>query len=505
MPRAGEWCADALAKAGLLATTSGAADSAAKADWRSLAGRDVTIWPDNDEAGQRYAEAVADALLALGCTVRVIEVEKLGLPEKGDAVDWLKANPAAVAADIAALPCVQAWQRDNAGSEIASRVTLTRGDALRVEPIRWLWDGRLARGKVHVMAGAPGTGKSTIALALVAVVATGGRWPDGTICRPADVLVWSGEDDPADTLLPRLLAAGGELRRVHFVSGAVDGDGPRLFDLATDIPALLTAAREIPDCDLAIIDPVVSAVAGDSHKNTEVRRALQPLVGFAAELGVAVLGISHFTKGTAGRDPVERVTGSVAFGALPRVVMAAAKVQDADSERRLFCRAKSNIGPDTGGWDYRLVLADVPGAPGVSVVRVQWGDALEGSARDLLAEAEAAGDPEERSATDEAEEWLRDLLKAGAVKAGDAQKAARRDGITDKVLRRARENLGIKPRKRSFEGGWWWELGHVQDAQDAQDAQDSQDSYTENVGTLGGKGHLGGHSDPDPDLAEGSL
>ena len=113
----GEWCADALAKVGVLATTSGAADSAARADWRSLAGRDVTIWPDNDEAGRSYEDALADALLPLGCTVRVIDVDKLGLPKKGDAVDWCKANPAATAADIAALPCVGARQRARVGAK----------------------------------------------------------------------------------------------------------------------------------------------------------------------------------------------------------------------------------------------------------------------------------------------------------------------------------------------------------------------------------------------------
>jgi putative DNA primase/helicase len=104
----GEWKADALAKVGALTTTSGAADSAGKADWRPMAGRCATIWPDNDEAGRRYAQETTEQLLAQGCTVRVIHVEKLGLPKKGDAVDWLAANPAATAADIAALPAVEA-------------------------------------------------------------------------------------------------------------------------------------------------------------------------------------------------------------------------------------------------------------------------------------------------------------------------------------------------------------------------------------------------------------
>ena len=104
----GETCTDALAKAGALATTSGAADSAGKADWRALAGRHVIIWPDNDEAGRRYGDAVAALLLALGCTVVIIDVARLELPPKGDAVDWLSAHTGATVADIAALPVVTA-------------------------------------------------------------------------------------------------------------------------------------------------------------------------------------------------------------------------------------------------------------------------------------------------------------------------------------------------------------------------------------------------------------
>ncbi len=103
----GEHKADMLARLGLLVTTSGAADSAAKADWQPLVGRDVLIWPDHDEAGQRYAQAVAAALLQLGCAVRVLDVAALGLQAKGDAADWLTANPLATAADVLALACLQ--------------------------------------------------------------------------------------------------------------------------------------------------------------------------------------------------------------------------------------------------------------------------------------------------------------------------------------------------------------------------------------------------------------
>lgn len=103
----GENKADALARLGILATTSGGADSAEKADWSPLEGRAVTIWPDNDEAGERYAQAVAGKLHPLGCTVRIIEAARLELARKGDAVDWLAAHPDATAADVWALPAVE--------------------------------------------------------------------------------------------------------------------------------------------------------------------------------------------------------------------------------------------------------------------------------------------------------------------------------------------------------------------------------------------------------------
>ena len=125
----GEWCADALAKAGALATTSGAADSAGKTNWEPLAGRTVTIWPDNDEAGQRYADLVRASLQGLGCTVRTIDVAELHLGPKADAVDWLAANPGSTPADVLGLPCLEVKSRDESGDQEASA-----GSLCAVEP-----------------------------------------------------------------------------------------------------------------------------------------------------------------------------------------------------------------------------------------------------------------------------------------------------------------------------------------------------------------------------------
>jgi putative DNA primase/helicase len=125
-----------------------------------------------------------------------------------------------------------------------ARVELLRGDKIKPEPISWLWPGWLAKGKLHIIGGAPGTGKTTIALSFAAIVTRGGVWPDGSGCPgPGRVVIWSGEDDPGDTLVPRLMAAGADLSRVHFVGGFRQDNNSRSFDPARDIVPLRDAIK----------------------------------------------------------------------------------------------------------------------------------------------------------------------------------------------------------------------------------------------------------------------
>jgi len=103
----GERTVDVLTRLGCVATTSGGAQSASGADWTPLAGRSVLIWPDHDGPGAQYGREVADKLHALGCDIKIIDVESLNLPPKGDAADWAAAHPEATAAVVLALPVVQ--------------------------------------------------------------------------------------------------------------------------------------------------------------------------------------------------------------------------------------------------------------------------------------------------------------------------------------------------------------------------------------------------------------
>ena len=222
-------------------------------------------------------------------------------------------------------------------------VILKCGADIEPEPIMWIWKYWLARGKFHILAGPPGYGKTTIALAIAATVTIGGRWPDGEHCESGNVLVWSGEDDASDTLLPRLMASGADRSKVFFVHSTRTGETDRPFDPGTDLPDLERAALLIGGVNLIIVDPVVTAVTGDSHNNTETRRGLQPLVDMAARLQAAVLGITHMSKGVVGKDPTSRVIGSIAFTALARVVLLAGKMAMHDGEsKRVIVRGKSN-------------------------------------------------------------------------------------------------------------------------------------------------------------------
>ena len=337
------------------------------------------------------------------------------------------------------------------GPAAGPSVFLTCGADICPEPIDWLWRDWLAVGKLHLLAGAPGSGKTTIALALAASITSGGTWPDGEQIDAGSVLLWSGEDGVKDTLLPRFLASGGDPKRLHFVDSTKHGGERGQFDPARHMPALEEAARAHRP-RLLILDPVVSAVAADSHKNTEVRRGLQPVVDLAERLGCAVLGITHLSKNTAGRDPLERISGSIAFGAVARVALATVKPADPDAPRRLI-RAKSNIGPDTGGFEYRLISAPVPGH-GFNNQAVEWGQSLDGTARELM----AVEQPDDEGEAEDATAFLSDVLKGGPVPTKDLKAAATAHGHKWRTLERVKRDLGVEAVKLGMKEGWAWKL-----------------------------------------------
>lgn len=355
--------------------------------------------------------------------------------------------------------------------EDQERVDMRRAADVSMKEIDWLWPGWLAKGKLHLLAGDGGAGKTTLSLAMAATISRGGLWPDGSRAAVGNVLIWSGEDDIADTLVPRLAAAEADLKRVFLVGDVLRGRTARPFDPSQDLGMLVAEADRVGSVSLLIVDPVVSAIVGDSHKNTEVRRSLQPLVDLGPLLDCAVLGISHFSKGNGGIDPLLRVTGSVAFGATSRVVLVAGKPRDGDG--RILARAKSNIGPDDGGFAYRIDLFEGP--PQASYVA--WGSPLEGAARDLLSDQSGY---QSESAAETVSEWLQELLVAGPCEVAALRCEAQVRGHSWRTVERVKNTLGIRSRKDGTDGGWRWSMP----SEDRQDRQPRGDGLG-GVGTSG--------------------
>ena len=334
-------------------------------------------------------------------------------------------------------------------------VKIRCGADIKPLPITWLWPGWVPAGKLTILAGAAGTGKTTLALALAAVLTAGGRWPDGSECKQlGNVLIWSSEDVADDTLVPRLIASGADLARCHFIEGIAQDGESAPFDPSQDIADLRRAVDAIGGVSLLLIDPIVSAVAGDMHRANDVRRSLQAVVDFADAHGCAVIGITHFAKGGAGKAPQDRVIGSQAFGALARMVLVTAKEEG--SNRRVMARAKSNIAPDDGGVAYSLELATIAG--GIEATHAVWAGAIEGTAREILGEVEHDEDGDDGSARQDLERMLVDTLRdAGGKMATKALQAEVRDaGHSWDAAKRLKKSLGIEAKKLSMGGSWIW-------------------------------------------------
>jgi putative DNA primase/helicase len=333
------------------------------------------------------------------------------------------------------------------------------------EPVSWIWPGWLARGKLHIMAGPPEAGKTTVLLSLSATISAGGVWPDGSkASEPGFVLIWTNEDSVEDTIAPRLLQMGADTKRVAIVRQVRKGqEKPRPFNPSVDMPLLVETAKKLGKVDLLMIDPVVAAVppSKNSHSNAETRAGLQPVVDFAEAADCAVVGISHFTKGTGGKDPIERVTGSLAFGALPRIVFAVAKNKaDEVSPPRVFIRAKSNIGLSGGGYGFDIVASQLKGRPDIVATKVEWGEPLEGTAKELLADAEEeskdADEGETRAKEGQAVDFLQAVLSGGPMASDRVRDEAMGSGISWRTLCRAKKKAKVKSVRPH--GEWMWML-----------------------------------------------
>jgi hypothetical protein len=307
------------------------------------------------------------------------------------------------------------------------------------------------------LAGDPNLGKSLVTLDMAARVSRGTAWPDVPLePGPAgNVILLSAEDDPADTIRPRLEAAGADLDRVHILQGveyAAGGKG--YFNLAADLPVLGRVLDGMADARLVIIDPI-SAYLGrtDSHVNAEVRSVLGPLADLAARRGVAVVVVTHLSKGMGGKA-LYRAIGSIAFAGAARAAWHFAADPE-NPQRRLMLPAKMNLAVAPTGLAYAVESVRLDGLGDVG--RVAWESSpVTLTADDILATEADNGEP--AGARQEAVDWLQEVLAGGPVNAVDVRKRAAADGIASRTLDRAKAPLGVKATREGFGGPWVWML-----------------------------------------------
>lgn len=336
---------------------------------------------------------------------------------------------------------------------------LVRVSDIAARKVRWLWPGCIARGKVTLLVGNPGLGKSQASLDIAAIVTSGGQWPvEGTRADVGSVIILSAEDDPEDTIRPRLEAAGADLDRCHILRAVREGKGTaervRGFSLAKDLNRLQKALAQIEDVALVIIDPI-SAYLGtiDAHNNADVRGVLAPLGELATTCNVAILGISHLRKSGDGQA-ILQIMGSVGFVAAARAAYVVAR-DSTDDSRRLFLALKNNLADDGKGFAYRIEPVSLAG--GIETSRIVWeADAVTITADEALTPRNSGASPPSRR--DMAALWLRAMLSGEPVPVPEIKAKAKAASFSWATVRRAADQIGIDSEKTGFDGGWVWSL-----------------------------------------------
>lgn len=500
---------------------TGGANRVKNHDYDHLVARDVLLWPDADkqicnsqkmaaaagcgvgdiipyehQPGPRAMYYMADILHNLGCKVRLVNVQG-EMPSGWDIADaevqgwdrdatlkWLEGRireyiPSPTREQQSSVwisprvkegkgrtPGLDGLPRTPPGSEPEQRSSLLWDllSNIKMRPIKWLWKDRIASGKVSLLVGDPGLGKSQTCASICSVITTGGLWPvDRTSCEPGSVILLSSEDDPYDTIKPRLIAAGGDpervarIRGIEFHSQEDDAPAQRVFSVTDDLVKLVDLLDKLGNVRLLIVDPI-SAYMGsaDSYKNSEVRGMLDPLINLAQQRNFGVLLISHLTKGRSSSSPLMSVQGSVALPALARNVWGI--TQDPDKpERRLFMDMKSNLAKGSSGLSFQIESAELESEdenfPGIiETSRVVW----EGEAVTITTKEAFDGNLEEREEKREAREFLKMILAHGPVPSKELEKDAHEAGYNMQMLHRLKKGMGIEVKRLGR--GWCWEL-----------------------------------------------
>jgi hypothetical protein len=366
------------------------------------------------------------------------------------------------------VPVVVALPPVSPGPKQAKRRLIShRASDLQPEKLVWVWPGRIPEGKLVLLGGPPGLGKSQLTAFMSATVSNGWDWPCGEGSTIAgDVIFMSAEDGIQDTIIPRLIAAGANTERVHIVASATkpDGTGRKTFSLKTDVDLLEEMARNIGTVRLIIVDPISAYMGGsDGNGNVETREVLEPLAEMANRLRIAVVAVTHLNKGGAGgnQSALNRFAGSIAFVAAARAAFAVIEDPE-DDERRLLLQAKNNLGKRCKGLAFRLEQRQIQDDIVSSNVMFE-GEHVSQSIDEALVASESRGGNKggQNSSKEDVTQFLTEILADGPVDVLEVEGQARAAALLaddkrlrqNKAFRDAREALGVVATREGFGPG----------------------------------------------------
>ncbi len=358
---------------------------------------------------------------------------------------------------------------------------------IETTPVKWLWYRRIALGKLTVIAGNPGLGKSQITAFLAATVSTGGYWPDGAEpTPPAASIFLSAEDDAGDTIKPRLLAAGADVANCYIIDAVYSvnqhgGSQARTFDLSQDIERLEREIIRIGNVRLVIIDPISAYLGGtDSHNNADMRGMLAPLSAMAARHDVAIVLVTHMNK-SKDQEPIARVIGSIGLIAAARAGYVVIK-DDKNPKLRHFVPVKNNIGNDEDGFSFMIDPVELQdGFLIIETSKVSWlPDTVR--AQDILNPEVNARETQINGAKD----FLTDYLADGPKLSDDVFEEASGAGYKKGAIQRAAQALGVKRRKQPVPNGQWEMYLSAEETRKAYTrTEESEDGEETNFSELG--------------------
>ncbi len=475
----GEKDVDTLSSLNLPAFTfGGVGDGLPDGIGHYLKDRRLVIPADNDKPGREHAEKKASIAHEAGAaSIRIIHFPELPPKEdvsyfiaKGGTAEQLQAridraplwSPATEAAVVTLETAV------GKTSELLSLATI------KPEATDWLWHHR---GAQTISTGWPGVGKSQQQCYIVARASTGTQWPDGSPCPCGDTIMLTCEDSYAKTVVPRLLAAGANLERVHALPIIrTDAQTKRAFLLTEDLDELERHLSALPNALLVTIDPITGFLgAGKINSNsvTDIRGTLAPLSDLAERRNVAIHTVTHPPKTTT--SAMNAFIGSQAFVAASRMAYLTTEEMDEEGKptgRFLMAMVRSSLGPKLPTLAYRLAQVAIgedhrDGRTIVGSYAVWEDGTLDISANAALAAVSGGpkGSSDDRSAMAEAEQFLLEKLGDGPIAAKDGEEHATAIGISRRTLMRARKKLGVIAEKLDMKEGWTWRLARPEECQ----------------------------------------